>query len=254
MLKILRWIEQPAMALCRWVAKRKGGPLGDLGAYYYDAAIDTWDRHRAVARQLLRLLGNENRQRLILDVGGIPGLLSQMLPDRWVVVTCNLEGVADRCPREDGSLPAGGGEFDAVVSLDTLEHVPPDKRKRFLLEMRRASAGPVIVHVPANGGWIQGILYDVKFQAAHKVLTGKVDRHTREHQDLGLPHVTELRALLRGAEFHPRQPGRTWLKAMILERIPFVRLLAVPLLAEQIQPDPGRGGEECRAVMVVLER
>lgn len=90
----------------------------------------------------------------VLDVGGGPGVLSAFVDDREVVA-CDVAVETD--PRvaaatlvlADGTrLPFADGSFDAVVSLDTLEHVPPAGRPALLREASRVADGWLLIVCP----------------------------------------------------------------------------------------------------------
>lgn len=250
LIKLLRTLETPLRTLCRRYAEKRPASAY-VGPWRFDGAVDVWDRHRAVAAELLGRLPYRTPC-TVLDVGGIPGLLSPFLPPQWVVVTCNVGG-GDRRVCADGSLPAGDREFDAVVSLDTLEHIPADRRKAFVGELRRVSAGPVVLHYPANsdaGESAWGSRYDARFQLWHCVLTGRRDRHTEEHQVLGLPTREWLHWARAPLAYGHRQSGPDWLRSMVLERVPFVRLLAAPWMARRLSAPRDWG--RCRARLAVL--
>jgi SAM-dependent methyltransferase len=85
----------------------------------------------------------------ILEVGGGPGPLEAFLPEYELVVS-DVAGEHDgRYLLADGAaLPFADATFGAVVTLDTLEHVPPEHRKPFLAELLRVSADLVILSAP----------------------------------------------------------------------------------------------------------
>lgn len=109
--------------------------------------FDQYQRYR-VAADLLANLGLELGSR-VLEVGGAPGPLEAFLPDHEVLVT-DLNGTRPgRYAVADGArLPFADATFDAVVTLDTLEHVPGDKRPDFLSEARRVSRDLVVLSAP----------------------------------------------------------------------------------------------------------
>jgi SAM-dependent methyltransferase len=113
--------------------------------------FDHYARYRLTA-DVVEAVGAQR----ILDVGGGPGSLGAFCPDREIIATdLHLPGEShDTTPSfvlADGAgLPFGDDTFDCVVSLDTLEHVPGDKRDGFLSEAVRVSSGWVLIVCPCD--------------------------------------------------------------------------------------------------------
>lgn len=91
----------------------------------------------------------------VLDVGGFPGTFAKYLRaaghEGTIVTTDLAEAEMDgyvRCLPE-APLPFANASFDVVLSNDTLEHVPPDLRARFLGELQRVAARTIVVAAPA---------------------------------------------------------------------------------------------------------
>ncbi len=90
----------------------------------------------------------------MLDLGGGPGSLQAFLPDAEVVSTDIVvpgewhETAPDLVVADGAALPFGDDTFDAVVSLDTLEHVPPASRTPFLQEVGRVAGRFALVVCP----------------------------------------------------------------------------------------------------------
>src|SRR5919202_474013 len=122
--------------------------------------FDQYGRHRD-AREVAELIRTlEGPARLaVLDVGGYPGLAPRFLPADWVVVAdpAAVEGSVPRGAaaylRASGAaLPFHSDSFDLVLSLDSLEHVPPRERPRYLAETAAAfEAGGAVCHAFPSG-------------------------------------------------------------------------------------------------------
>lgn len=86
---------------------------------------------------------------LVLEVGGGPGPLESFLPDYELFVSDISGAPHERFLLADGSsLPFADDTFAAVITLDTLEHVPPGIRAPFLSELLRVSSDLVILSAP----------------------------------------------------------------------------------------------------------
>ncbi len=135
----------------------------------------------------------------VLDVGGYPGVLRHFLSPDYFELT-----VLDVVP-DDGTIPGyvqGSGldlpyeddSFDIVTSLDTLEHIPADRRDRFLAETMRAARHAVVLINP-----IQSTEADLAEETLNEYIWWVLDaRHEQlaEHREYGLPNFA-----LTGAAF-----------------------------------------------------
>ena len=131
----------------------------------------------------------------MLEVGGGPGPLEAFLPQYELFVS-DLSGAhLGRFLLADGaSLPFADETFAAVVTLDTLEHVPARFREPFLAELRRVSADLVVLSAPfANAD------LEVAEEALNEFIRARFggDFPTLdEHANNGLPELDATEAAL----------------------------------------------------------
>ncbi len=86
---------------------------------------------------------------LVLEVGGGPGPLEAFLPEYELMVSDISGAHLGRFLLADGAaLPFADETFAAVVTLDTLEHVPARFRTEFLAELLRVSSDLVMLSAP----------------------------------------------------------------------------------------------------------
>ena len=111
--------------------KQLGNRALQLARDRYFTPIDTLERHVVVAQ----LLGSP---RTVVDVGGVPGQLGGALLDS-AITALNVQPPADLL-MDPGPLPFRDRTVEAVTSLDTLEHVPPEDRAAFVAELLRIDA------------------------------------------------------------------------------------------------------------------
>jgi SAM-dependent methyltransferase len=148
---------------------------------------DTWVRHGLAARLLDQRSGGGR----VLDVGGVAGWLAAHLPSTEVV-TVNVAGPADVI--FDGRrLPFGDAEFDAVASLDVLEHLPADERRAHVAELVRVAGRVVVACCPA--GTPEHVATERELADWYARLSGRRSPFLDEHLACGLPTPDELRAL-----------------------------------------------------------
>jgi SAM-dependent methyltransferase len=146
---------------------------------------DTWQRHAIVAR----LIGH--RLRRVLDAGGVPGRLAAHLPD-VEVTTANPTPPAD-VVYDGARLPFPDGAFDAVTSLDVLEHIPQADRTAHIDEVLRAARVRAVLCCPL--GTPEHIAAEHEIADWYAELAGERHPFLDEHLANGLPTEAELREL-----------------------------------------------------------
>jgi len=151
----------------------------------YISGFDTFIRHRLVAA-----LACKFNPRTILDVGG-EGMLKLFLP-RVQITTANVKS-ADISYSGD-KLPLNDNSFDLVVSLDTIEHLPKNKRMNFLRELYRVSRKGFIFCAPF--GTPEHLAYEKKILDSG-VLSGDSHAYLAEHVKYGLPTPAEVSEMAR---------------------------------------------------------
>ena len=129
----------------------------------------------------------------VLDVGCGPYGLSIVAPEAtFVGVEVVFEApvapgmVAIRY--DPGPLPFQDRAFDTVISLDVLEHVPPEARAGFVAELVRVCARRVCLACPSDEAvWAEEVLKQV-YAAQGVDLPGWLN----EHDEHGLPTAAEI--------------------------------------------------------------
>jgi len=188
-----------------------------------DLPFDQYGRHRDARAVADLVRAHEGPSRLaVLDVGGYPCLTPRFLPADWVVVVDpTAAGAAGggylRAAGE--ALPFFDGSFDLVLSLDSLEHVPPARRPRYLAELFRVARGYVLLLAPfasPETERAEALLFEyvqVVLHAEHAQL--------REHREHGLPDlvatVAQLEAGGAGCTTFPSGYLHHWLPLMLLK-------------------------------------
>lgn len=159
---------------------------------------DLVERHTVVARLLAEHLPGEGAT--VLDVGGRAGLLAEYTRRR--VTAINPDGTGDL--RLEGSdLPFAGGAFDAVVTIDTLEHVPPVQRQPFVQACGRVARQLLIVAAPF--GSEAHVRRERELDELHRSVYGHYHPYLHEHVVHGLPTPTQLATLAASIPHRRRQ-------------------------------------------------
>ncbi|HEU5011028.1 MAG TPA: class I SAM-dependent methyltransferase [Roseiflexaceae bacterium] len=189
--------------------------------------FDQYGRYRMVQQAVDAIRQALGKDRLsILDVGGYyqeadgtPRLPSQQfLGDQDLTVLdlppCPLPGYV----QGDGTnMTFADSSFDLVISCDTLEHIPPDLRDRFIGELVRVARYGVVLICPID---------DYRTALAEKVLYAYIQaelhaRHDqlREHREYGLPQMPLVRRAFEQAgcalKDYPSGDLHAWLPMML---------------------------------------
>jgi SAM-dependent methyltransferase len=159
--------------------------------------IDSALRYCAV----IGLLAERYRPDLrILEVGSGSGGVTAFLQHPVTGVDPAFERTADRKTRwlepvagSAEALPFPDRSFDAVLSVEMLEHVPPEGRERVLGELFRVvtPGGRLIVTFPADA---VGERLDRRLNTAYRARFGEDHPWLAEHLANGLPSTDEVRA------------------------------------------------------------
>ena len=145
--------------------------------------FDQYQRYRTAADLLGHLAGPAVR---VLEVGGAPGPIERFLPEADVFIIDRYGEHTGRYAIADGArLPFADQTFDAVIALDTLEHVPAKDRPAFLAEARRVSKDLVILSAPFADTDV--VLAEDALHEFIKQRFGGDFATLQEHRDHGLP-------------------------------------------------------------------
>lgn len=183
-----------------------------------DHPFDRFQRHRDVQLVVTRMALALGRARLrVLDVGGIE-LTQQFMPEHDIVVT-NLAREAQSSVQSSGAaLPFADQAFDVVLTVDTLEHIPPADRQAFLAEMVRVAKHFVLITGPFSSpinDEAERLLDDYIY-----TVTGQHHYYLAEHLKFGLPllsatveqfHASGCQTITIPSGYTPR-----WLAMMLL--------------------------------------
>ncbi len=184
-------------------------------------SFDRYDRYTAIAGVVRSALGDGAH--LVLDVGDTAGYLALFEPE-LTVVGLDVELAPERLDGArplvgDGTrLPFADDTFDAVVSSDVLEHVPPKLRETFLAELRRVSRELVVLAAPFDTPGVAGVEDIVRRYAG--LALGAPQPQLEEHHDHGLPDLEATRTALAAGTDHVAVLGNgnlwDWLVSMLL--------------------------------------
>jgi hypothetical protein len=157
--------------------------------------FDQYQRYRLVA-DLLAQLRAGGRRLEVLDVGGRTGVLRDFVEGARVTLVDLEPAPQTRLVLGDGSrLPFEDRAFDAVCAFDTLEHVPPPRRRAFVGECRRVARRWVVLAGPYEHPKVVEAEELLQRFLADKL--GERHRYLDEHRHHGLPVRGEVEEQLR---------------------------------------------------------
>jgi hypothetical protein len=189
--------------------------------------FDQYGRYRMVQEALAAAAAALGRERLtILDVGGYyqeadgtPRLPSQQFlgaHDLTVLdlPACDLPGYV----QGDGTaMSFADSSFDMVISCDTLEHIPPELRRRLVGELVRVARYGVLLICPIHEYRVE-LAEQVLYAYIQSELHAKHDQ-LREHREYGLPVADLVRGWFGEAgcalRDYPSGDLHAWLPMML---------------------------------------
>ena len=150
-----------------------------------DLPFDQYQRYK-LAADLLEEVRPPGARWRVLDVGGRTALLRSFLPrDDVVLVDLEVSGEPGLILGDGSELPFADASFDVVTAFDTLEHVPPRRRKAFVSEMRRVAKRYALLVGPYQSNEVEEA--EKLLQRFMKDKLGVEHRYLEEHRRHGLP-------------------------------------------------------------------
>ena len=159
---------------------------------------DVYERHQVISQLLQQSLGAAQPDTLLLDVGGRIELLKRFIPYR--IISLNTDGTGSVLG-SGLSLPFADNTFDAVVNIDTLEHIPPNGRLPFLRECLRVARRTIIIAAPF--GTPEHMAFEQSLNELYTAVNGRSHLYLNEHIQNGLPtpqHIQQFATALAPAK------------------------------------------------------
>jgi hypothetical protein len=158
--------------------------------------FDQYQRYRLVA-DLLDRLREGDRPLQVLDVGGRTAVLRDFLKQDAITLVDMEASGEKRLVLGDGCLlPFQDESFDVVAAFDTLEHIRPARRKKFVRECWRVTRKWTVIAGPYRTGPVEAAENTLERFMSKKL---RVDhRYLREHIEYRLPLRAEVESQLAG--------------------------------------------------------
>lgn len=167
-------------------------PRDNLSKEMLKQSFDYVSRHRTLATILSNYFGEKIPK--ILDVGGLGSPMQDLLGYKITILDKDTDGKS--VTKGNGSeLPYSNESFDAVITSDTLEHIPQKDRKNFVAELARVSKDLIIVCAPFLSADNQKA--EKRVLDTYKTLVGEEHRWLKEHKNYVLPDVKSVKKYLK---------------------------------------------------------
>lgn len=160
---------------------------------------ELWLRIRPIKRFLKTV--DPQKTKRIVDIGGGTGRIEKLL-NRTDIHIHDINEESIRIARETfanasvGSgdeLPFPDNHFDWAISIHTLEHVPKDKREKFILEMIRIAREGVFLNFPEGN---HAELLCKNFLKSSEEKDIELNKWSLEHLEMGIPTINEITSIL----------------------------------------------------------
>ncbi|MDD5395626.1 MAG: glycosyltransferase [Thiothrix sp.] len=138
----------------------------------------------------------------ILEVGANRHkILGSLLPQDRIIyldveIPEEMKAYSNVIEGDATALAFSDSQFDVIVALDVLEHIPSEKRRDFLWHTTRVARLMTVIAAPFDDPRVRAA--EVDACAFWDRLMPKPYRWLTEHADNGLPNLTETRSILTG--------------------------------------------------------
>lgn len=180
--------------------------------------FDQYSRYQACADLMLQAGIDETGT--ILDIGCGPEMLFRdFLPDSKMSFVDPLipEGTLGTITGNIFSSTLEDKKFDAVCSVDVLEHVPPEVRERFIQKMSSLATDYVVLGFPTSDS-SDAAEVDSAIEGLYKTIHEKDYSWLEEHFRYGLPSLKETVEQLENLGWHCQAVGHgyaPWLEELL---------------------------------------
>lgn len=213
--------------------------VGLKEAIFWSKDLDEYLRYSKVLQEIRQIASKENEKFKILEVGaggeGISKFLKYsgdykkfdiVLADSNPQSMCKVKRIK-AVVITGMQLPFQNEQFDFVISVDTLEHIPKDKREKFLLELKRVSRKMVLIHFVMHDPQRNylGRDGDLKFNQWYLKYFKKEQSWVSEHLKIEPPMCWEIEKVFEEAVITGTQNIDVWYNYITMQSKPLAGFL-----------------------------
>jgi hypothetical protein len=181
--------------------------------------FDQYSRYRACA-EILKII-RFNSKNTLLDVGSGPEcLLGEFLKSDTITYLDPLilpENDKNKIAADIFEIVNNKLKFDFISAVDVFEHVPENKRIKFLEAICNSVTHGLVLAFPSSDSLIASDV-DLSIDKLHRSIFGKDYHWLQEHYSFGLPSSSETILFLEGKGFYCQSIGHghgPWLKELL---------------------------------------
>jgi len=169
-------------------------------------AFDQYQRYETVARlidyqrkeddihgyQILEIGANEHKNMKLF-------LPEDQITFTDIVLTEEMKRDSEFLQVDGTDIPFEDNSFDIVYATDVLEHIPNEKRERFISEASRVAGKLVVLTFPYQAQAV--IDAEARVNAYYKAISGQDFIWLKEHEQNSLPCLNEINNILEKASY-----------------------------------------------------
>ncbi len=165
-----------------------------------EISINTKIRYAPVVTKL-RWLKNLNKNLKVLEVGSGSKGITRFFKHQIIGVDLEFQDYKNKYLNEvqiypNKKYPFKDNEFDVVVAVDVIEHIPRKERKRVLKEMLRVSKKYIMITCPFTiSRWDKKVLVNWP-------KSSETYKNIKEHIDCGIPNSKEIEESFKGCRMN----------------------------------------------------
>lgn len=212
----------PEFAKIPWYLAKGGGvDVKQVAVRFLTGGRSGWSPEVAMRYlPVVDILRAEGVDEAVTEIGSGGSGIAPYLGKRVVGVdtdfTSGHSGLLDQVPGSALSIPFKNASCPAVVSVDMLEHIPPDLRRVAVRELVRVTARLLVLVFPEGGASER---QDEDLAALYARRHPEGYRYFDEHLEYGLPRKADVAAWIDEAVIlHGRQASIAWYRNSELAR------------------------------------
>lgn len=161
--------------------------------------FDQFSRQYYINRLVNGVVRKNDNNLSIVDLGGHKGNTARLFPEDEVTVLDVFDETYPGYVKGDATnAPFSDNQFDLSTSFDVLEHIPRQKRQKFILESVRVAKIGTFIAAPFDDELGYVAEAEQAANALYKRINGKDHQWLKEHIDYGIPVRSTIEEIITG--------------------------------------------------------